>query len=240
MINIATNIRELNNISPAPFSEELIICESDYVKDKGIYLYPDSEKIQGDVPLDRIIGHSQIYDEMKWGDCLQGRYLKRIDRCLQELQENPEYYLSCSEKSGLSFIKIENDYFIVSGKHRTVVARFLAHFNADTFREHTPLRNVTIHQKRVDYDFMSFSRKVEELKVIYPNLNFVMTYTSKNDANCLSVHSNRYHLPSGYYTRGELAECIHYFKNPSIKRKLESDKTHRFISFKNCFRSLLD
>lgn len=239
MFEIRTDLRELNNVSPAPFSDDFIICQSDYLTEKGIYLYPGSETVQGSVPLDKVIGHSQIYGEMKWGDCLKGRYLKRIDRGLRELQERPEYYLSDVEKAGLSFTKIENDYFIVSGKHRTVVARFLEYHNAEVFRNRTPLSNVTIHHKRVDYDYMKLKLEVEELKEMYLNLEFIMSYTSQNSENCLSVHPKNYGLRSEFYTRGELASCIRTFKKPSFKRKLESERTHRLISFRDCFKTLI-
>lgn len=234
---LKTNLRELNALNPAIFANDLIICQSDYLDKTAIYLHPEYNKIQGNVPLDRVVGHSQMYDEMTWGDCLAGRYLKRIDSGLRWLEANPSYYLDSSPKEGVAFTKIGNDYFIITGKHRTVIARFLQYYNQNVFASASPLSNVSIFERTVDYQYMALIKEVDMLKELYPNLEFVMEYTHSNEELCLSVHPRRYGMPSGFFTRSELTDCISDFKKPSLMKKLNSSKTHQFVSYSDCLKS---
>jgi len=240
MMNIRTNLKELNSLDPAPFSEELIVCESEYLQSKGIFLYPDFDTSVESVPLNKVIGHNQIYDEMKWGDCLNGHYLKRIDYRLDELSKNPNYYLSDKKKEGVSFRKIGDEYFIATGKHRCVIARFLEFYNPEVFESQSALANVTVYHYRIDHDFMSLKAGIDSLVDRYPTLMFNLNYTSNIDEYCLTIHTKNYVGIGQSYKRNELSSLITDFNNPSVLRKFSSDKNHRFIPFSECFKSLFN
>lgn len=236
--SLRTNLQELNDRTPAPFSNDIILNYSDYLKHKGFILFPNYKKLVEDIPLKKVIGIDQMYGDMKWGDCLNGKYLKRINRNLQELERSPEYYLSDIEKSGLSFKKIGDEYFINTGKHRVVIARFLEHFNSSVFQNRSPLRNAEIHEYSLDYEFMNIKSAVAELEKEYPELYFSLIYTDKADEGCLTIIRKNSHCSAEMYTRSEVPGCIEQLKNPNIFQKINSEKTHNVLSFKRCLSSL--
>lgn len=239
MVNsLRTNLQELNEKTPAPFTNDVILNYSDYLRSKGITLFPNYQKIIEDVPLEKIIGIDQMYGDMKWGDCLDGRYLKRINRNLQELERNPDYYLSDIEKSGLSLKKIGDEYFINAGKHRVVIARFLEHFNPHAFQNLSPLRNVEIYEYFLDYEFMDIQSSVKEIEKDFPELHFSLTYTDKADEVCLTIVRTGSYNGSERYTRSEVPCCLEKLKNPSIVQKFRTEKTHNLLSFKQCLAVL--
>lgn len=232
------NLQELNEKTPAQFSDDVILNYSDYLRLKGIALFPNYKKIVEDIPLGKVIGIDQGYGDMTWGDCLNGRHLKRIRRNLQELEDNPGYYLSDTEKSHLSFKKIGDEYFISTGKHRVVIARFFEHFNPHAFQNRSPLRNVEIYEYFLDYEFMGIQSLVKELEKDFPELHFSLTYTDKADEVCLTIVRTDSYNRSEKYTRSEVSDCIKQLKNPNIFHKLISEKTHNLLSYKKCFASL--
>lgn len=232
------NLQKLNATSPAPFSDDIIINYRDYLRIKGIALFPHYEKIVKDIPLGKVIGIDQGYGGMTWGDCLNGKHLKRIRRNLQYLEENPGYYLSDTEKSYLSFTKIGNEYFINTGKHRVVIARFLEHFNPHVFQNRSPLRNVEVNEYFLDYEYMSIQSSIKELEKNYSELCFILTYTDKANKACLTVSRTDSCGRSEIYTRSEASDCIMKLKNPNIFYKIISEKTHNLLNYKECLTSL--
>lgn len=55
--------------------------------------------------------------------------LKRLNLNLQQLAASAEYYLSAEKKEHWSFYLLDDQYFISSGNHRTVLGRFLLELN---------------------------------------------------------------------------------------------------------------
>ncbi|MBE8571044.1 hypothetical protein [Vibrio sp. OPT46] len=235
---IKTNILELNGLNPAYFTNTELLPLDDYLMDRGIYLFPHIEKRFGSIPLERVVGHSQGYDAMKWGDCLGGRHLKRIERALMELTENPNYYLDHHVKPGISFTKVEDAYFIEEGKHRTITARFLYHHNQEVFRNTSPLSNVNIHERFIDYEYMGYVYKINMLQKIYPELEFEMTYTDSNNERCLAVHPTNFNMPSSFFTRGEVEDCIKHLKSPNLLNKLRSHRLYQHIGTSHCLKHM--
>jgi hypothetical protein len=105
------------------------------------YQYPtcsDEITIQkpATVDLSRVRGlwHPD-YPDLSWGElvgCAASKTrerLKRFDACLRELRDNPYYYLNVGRKEDWSFFEVDGDYYISSGNHRTVVARFFLELN---------------------------------------------------------------------------------------------------------------
>ncbi|MGF6214480.1 hypothetical protein, partial [Comamonas sp. 4034] len=55
--------------------------------------------------------------------------LKRLNLNLHQLAASAEYYLSADKKEHWSFYLLDDQYFISSGNHRTVLGRFLLELN---------------------------------------------------------------------------------------------------------------
>jgi hypothetical protein len=51
--------------------------------------------------------------------------LKRIHSGLLEMASTPDYYLSNDEKDNWSFYLVNEQYYVSTGMHRTVIGRFL-------------------------------------------------------------------------------------------------------------------
>ncbi len=108
MQNIRTNIQALNRENPAPFSDYIIHNYYTYLRKNCIYLNNDSKHYVRAIPLDQVIGIAQGYvDDSTWGQCLEGRWLKRLKRNLTELENNPQYYLSEVEQPVHPLSKLE-------------------------------------------------------------------------------------------------------------------------------------
>ena len=186
-----TNIQELNIASPAPFSNDILINFTKFITDNDIHLKDETFDYRCDIPLNKIVGIDQMYGGGSWGSCLEGSWLKRLDRGLIELNDNPNYYLSDEPKEGLSFKKVGEYYFITGGKHRTIIARFLAHFNQDVFNGYSPLRNVMVTEHFVDEEFYHLRARIERLGDNFPQLTFkVEHYTDEDESGFLKVSSS--------------------------------------------------
>lgn len=98
-----------------------------------------------DVNLSKVIGTSHpSYHGKTWGQLkpvpgsssgdifdpeIAGQPLKRAVTLIHALEKNPEYYTDDSIKDEWSFYKLNDDYYIVEGNNRTVIARFFLHLN---------------------------------------------------------------------------------------------------------------
>lgn len=219
---LRTNLLELNNNSPAPFSNDVLVNYWDYIRRNEIVLFPHYTKAVADIPLKNVIGIDQMYGDMTWGQCLTGKGLKRIESNLEHLDRNPSYYLSATEKSGLSLKKIGDNYFISTGKHRVILARFLEHFNPDVFSSVSPLRNIDVYEYFVDTEFMDFQREISALKKAFPELYFSLTYSANNEQTCLTIHRINSSLGCENYTRSEIPGCIDRLKNKAATHQYKA------------------
>lgn len=163
-----------------------------------------------------------MYGDMTWGQCLNGKGLKRIESNLEHLERNPSYYLSESEKTGLSLKKIGDNYFISTGKHRVILARFLEHFNPDVFNSVSPLRNIDVYEYFLDTEFMDFQREISALEKAFPELYFNLTYGAKSDQICLTIHRINSNLGCENYTRTEIPSCIYKLKNKAVTHQYKA------------------
>lgn len=130
----------------------------------GKYFLDGSETINAvDVDISRVIGHDQIYAAMTWAQMLHG--LKRMKLMLKELAQDSDYYLRHQLEPDWSFIEVGDKLFISSGKHRTVILRYLAHYNPEHFSEGPIARGVQLYKRKLDHETTelveAISRKIE-------------------------------------------------------------------------------
>ena len=100
------------------------------------------------IDLSKVIGLDQGYPQMTWGYMLNS--LKRIDRNLMELKNNPDFYLD-SLRSDVTYTDIDGNFFISQGKHRTTIAKYLTHFNPDKFPNGPLLHGVDLIRYEVNH-----------------------------------------------------------------------------------------
>ena len=246
-MQIVTDLVRLNENAPAPFSETIIHNYHTYLEANGVYLQNRVEEKVEAVPVEQIVGIHQMYgDDANWGDCLQGSWLNRINQNLEQLRSNPDYYLNDTCKAGMSFIKIEDKYFIETGKHRTVIARFLAYFNPNLFEE-SPLKSIPVIEYFIDHEFTEMKVRLLELAERHPQLEFKITHTTDTDDLCFLLISEVDH--KGAYVsfcRNQYDAVIAGFTQPSVREKWRSQKewyptsVYSFISYSQCFKHLLN
>lgn len=241
-----TNIQELNIASPAPFSNDKLINFRKFITDNDIHLKDEIFDSRCDMPMNKIVGIDPMDGVGSWGSCLEGSWLKRLDRRLKELDDNPNYYLSVEPKEELSFKKVGEYYFITGGKHRTIIARFLAHFNQDVFNGYSPLRNVLVTEHFVDEEFYQLRARIERLGDYYPQLTFkVEHYTDEDESGFLKVSSSLSNSSNyAYYSRSEAHSVINILEKPRLRDKLNASNIdnciYKFISLKDLFLSKLE
>ena len=246
MHDIKTNIQALNKQNPAPFSNDIIYNYDTYLRKNGIYLKDSSERYMSSIPLDQVVGIDQMYgDDSTWGQCLEGRWLKRLERGLIELENNPQYYLSDCELKNLSFLKIEDKYFISTGKHRTIIARFLAHFNPEVFSGRSPFELAKVTEYFVDTEYASFKKRFDAIADSYPSLTFELQHTTaEEDLRFLLVKEKGHYGKFEAFTRAQAYQVLEALESPSVKDKWYSGKTHyyssiySFIPYRTCFKAL--
>jgi hypothetical protein len=134
---LKTDIENLNDNNVSFSNDEL--NEFDDLK------YHLNEHYVGSVDLSKVKGCTHPdYFGFKWHDLkpvtgtLEGnrenssvayQKLKRAISNIKELASNPEYYLSHDLKNYWSFYQVNGDYYIASGVHRTIIARYFLFLN---------------------------------------------------------------------------------------------------------------
>ncbi|MCG9575353.1 hypothetical protein L1D14_03795 [Vibrio tubiashii] len=245
MMKLRTNLQQLNNDQKAPFSDDTIHNYGTYIRENNIYLQHKVDRHVEDIPIDKIVGIDQMYGDGTWGECLEGSWLKRLERNLTELSDKPNYYLTDTAKDGISFIKIGDMYFIKQGKHRTIIARFLAHFNPDHFTNVSPLRNVEVTEYFIDQEYLEMKAKIEEVAAQYPDLEFRLNHTTATDDHSFLLVTGRNSVLSmESFTRDQFNHVIAGLTDPRLNEKWASDRTrptsniYAFISYSKCLKSL--
>lgn len=118
------------------------------------------------IDLSKVKGHDQGYPPMTWSYMLN--HLKRIDDGLAELKHNPDYYLE-DFKSDLTFTEIDGCLFILVGKHRTTIAKYLTYFNPHKFPSGPLLHGVDLLRYEVNHLLMD---QVQHLRTKLKNEKF--------------------------------------------------------------------
>lgn len=159
-----TDLVELANEAPPSFHDYQLSLASWWRE--PLFFSGERETVKGvTIDLSKVMGHDQGYPPMTWKYML--RSLKRIDRRLQEVKKNPNYYLE-NFKSDLTFTEIDGCFFILEGKHRTTVAKYLTHFNPQKFQTGPLLHGVDVLRHEVNYALMN---KVQHLRIRLRNKN---------------------------------------------------------------------
>lgn len=231
-MGMRTDLLALHDDEPAPFAQDVLVTLSDYLERHGIYLSPKSTSHQGGVPLDSIVGHSQIYGAFTWEQGLYGQGFKRMRDALSKVASNPRYYVSPTTKAAMSFIKIGDDYFIDEGKHRTVTARFLAHYNPDSFSKCRTLSGVHIIERFVDYEFMHLASTVRDIQASNTDLYISLRYAHESSQVCLTLR--RKGAGGRVLTRAQALDFISDYVNPSVSGKFLGRTHYPWISYTHC------
>lgn len=111
--------------SKAPFSTDVL--EGFQPSD-----YEHKDSIIGTVNLDQVVGLSHgRYIGASWGELKPGprSLLKRGSAQLDELRINPAYYLDRAPKKYWSFYEVDGNFYISTGVHRTITARYFLWLN---------------------------------------------------------------------------------------------------------------
>lgn len=105
-----------------PFKDEIILDCADLKQNP--FLIETRFASNTSIPVSNIIGSCHPnYPGISWGDFMTKA--ERIERCIKQADESPEYYYAPDQKVHIGFLKFSNGYFIEAGNHRSVIAKFL-------------------------------------------------------------------------------------------------------------------
>jgi hypothetical protein len=159
-----TNIVELANMEPPPFHNRELSIFSWWKN--GLFLTGETQLVKDiSIDLSKIVGHAQGYPPMTWNYMLNN--LKRISKNLNLLEKSPDYYLE-RLGSGVSFLEIDGQLFIGTGKHRATIAKYLAHFNPHKFDDQT-VHGVDVLRYEVNHSLIN---QVEKLRATLKEYDF--------------------------------------------------------------------
>lgn len=198
--HMKTDLQLLNEKFPAPFGDDIIQNYNEYIIENDIYLWSEEKQLVTDIPLDMVTGIDQGYGGKTWAQCLNGAWLDRLSTIMSDLKRKPYYYLRDCPKFDMDFIKVGDDYFIRQGKHRTVIARFLAHYNPEYFSDRSPLKNIPVREYFIDNKYPKIKAVLFEIEKLHPELHFNLERTTAlDDEKFLRVQSISGH---------EIMKCI--------------------------------
>lgn len=202
-------------IAPPVFHQDTLFVYHHW--QNGKYFLDKSESINAtDVDVSQVIGHDQGYGCLSWAEMLYG--LKRIDSNLKELARNPAYYLSSEKKPHWSFLEVDNKIFISSGKHRTTVLRYLAHYNPDHFEAGPIARGVQLYKRHLDYETIDLVNAINQKIEAFPHLGF--SYIGDRMGERRWELSNRSQGSVWKLTRPQIEELCHDLSQTSYIKRL--------------------
>ncbi|MDG3413733.1 hypothetical protein P5E37_22975 [Vibrio parahaemolyticus] len=129
----------------------------------------DYEFIRSDilnVDLDLVVGTDHPdYEGKTWGELIPiegDKYhtLKRGERALKQLQENPDYYLEDKNNSDWKFHLVNGEFYICSTNHRVVTAK--AFFEANHLPPIIKNAHVSFYRRKIDSDSIANSIRDEQ------------------------------------------------------------------------------
>lgn len=231
MVN--TNLVDLNRDKPAPFSSEKMVDFFEYTKQENFFFKEEFNYYEGCVPIDKMVGTSQRHKVREWGDALL--YMKRIKQRLNCLKENPDYYRDQDKKDHITYIKVNENYFADDGVHRTVIAKFLLHFNSEFFGDKPVLGTVGIRELALDHSFMRLKSEIDKLVSRNSNLQIQQwSYKTSgnewriaNKVNTLCVVDKKKEIL--HFNLSELEDLANALKKPNFLKKLNRDRYHSIV-----------
>lgn len=190
------------------------------------YVLDQSEtNIAAEIDVSRVVGHDQGYGEMTWAYMLQN--LKRIDRRLKELASNSDYYLSHENKRDWVFIEVDDKIFISTGKHRTTILRYLAHYNPEHFPQGPIARGVTVHKRYRDHQISDLVTDIHRKIVGYPHLSFKYIGIHSGEMRWHLINANQNFVST--LTRAQLAEFHHDLSESNFFKRVIGRGYHRIL-----------
>ncbi|MDN3484373.1 hypothetical protein QL989_03325 [Pseudoalteromonas sp. APC 3224] len=155
-----TDLLKLTNEISTPFDNSVLVRFDDEYK--NLFFLDKEDELQNEViPLEKIVGHDQGYGELTWKQNLLN--LKRIKSRLNQLIENPHYYLNNIAGDKPSYIKVNDKFFISCGKHRSTIARYFAYFNPELFPSGPQISGAKVTVKYLDEEFNNSVRELKSL-----------------------------------------------------------------------------
>jgi|TARA_R100000027_G_scaffold46396_1_gene35303 hypothetical protein len=207
--NMRTNLVELANANPPPFDSLEPIPDFDDVESDMILCETPTVDHGVSVPLAKIVGldRPDVYN-VSWNWLLRNQKKKLS---YKELEGNPEYYLGADSPNGMKYTELNGEYYVAGdGKHRTVIAKYLAHFNPDHFPTEPVIPNATVYRYAVDYQLMerfrAAKRKLEKKGLNHISLRWVSTHQGKGKGRFHLYNPNREYHEGYTYSKADFHE----------------------------------
>lgn len=221
-----TNLIELIENCPPPF-HDYTLTQWDEWKCHLFFKGPGIAEENANLDLNSVIGHSQGYPKMTWGHMIKN--LKRIGKRLTELERTPEYYLQGGGFEEWEFIESDGAIFICVGKHRTTIARYLAHYNPDHFENGSIIKGVKIIHKQIDHFMMDNCMAIFQLLKLPSNAHLRFYH-----ANEFSLHRKDNVFLRNENRPDELPLIFHKNQIEEVRRLLEGQTLlNRFLGNKS-------
>lgn len=157
-----TNLIDLADQNPPFFDNEEPVKSFDDLERELILCEDPAIEQGGTVPLNSVVGlDRQDTKSVSWKWML--RHQKRADSW-RKLSESPDYYIDRDRyKENMQYTEVDGSYYLALGKHRNVIAKYLAHFNPEYYPEGPVIHNVTVYHYVVDYLLMNRLRLTKQL-----------------------------------------------------------------------------
>lgn len=195
-INTPIDLRNLMIQQQYDFTDHILINMKKIAHEIDPYVYEQVDQRSVSVPLSRICGSDHPnYAGRTWRFILEDA--ERISRNLQEAIDNPDYYTNhaqcLSDSDEIAYVKINDDYYVEAGNHRTTISKFLLPMYGRDI-----LENVTVFEYKIDYAlkelFEQLERVIKEEKFenhIIPKIES----NSVNAENWININSNTTVIP---------------------------------------------
>lgn len=215
-----TNIAELNKLEAAPFDEDRLRDFVEPDSDLHGHLW-HNEYLNEDVNLNLVVGHDQwLVRSYTWREALHNseKILVNLERCAN----NPEFYLESFEGSDIYYISYQGHYYIdTEGFHRTIIARYLAHYNG-----HEPIiRNARVRRIVFNTYRLELLNRLDSILKTFPHLERIPLRSVKeridDDTKCIQI-SNNYFKYRNFHPEHEHYEIKFSFAElEAVIRELE-------------------
>lgn len=207
--NMRTNLVELANGNPPPFDSLEPVPDFDDVEENLILCETPTIEHGVSVPLDKIVGldRSDVYN-VSWNWLLRNQ---RNKLSYNQLEGNPEYYVGADSPNGMEYTELNGEFYVAGdGKHRTVIAKYLAHFNPDHFPIEPVIPNATVYRYVVDDQFMvrfrSVKRKLVKKGLTHMSLQWVTFTQCKGNGKFHLFNPKREYQEGFTYSKADFHE----------------------------------
>lgn len=225
-----TNLLELIDSSPPNFHHFTLSRWHDW---KASLYFKDESIIEKNAAIDLndVIGHAQGYPKMSWAEMITK--LKRFGGNLRELEKTPDYYLRVGGHKDWYFIESDGAVFIGEGKHRSTIARYLAHYNPDYFEQGSIIKGVEVIHKQVDHHMMDNMMAIHQLLNLHGNTHLRFYHASqfafnRKDNVYLRNDNKPNELPLTFH-KSQIDEVRELLEGQSFLNKYFGNKAQKYL-----------